>query len=130
MRWRELLFQNLWWKLLAFLLAVMIWSGAQKFEVRPFVNPLNLGETRTFLDIPIRGMGAPDHLRPVRFNPATARVEVEGPAGLMQRLRGDDVLVFVELLPGAPVGRTEVRLPRGIKLIEVHPAHVDIQALP
>jgi hypothetical protein len=48
----------------------------------------------------------------------------------MQRLRGDDVLVYVELVPGAPVGRTEVRLPRGLKLIEVHPAHVDIQALP
>lgn len=108
----------------------MIWSGAQKFEVRPFVNPLNIAETRTFLDIPIRGLGDPDHLRPVRFNPSTARVEVEGPAGLMQRLRGDDVLVYVELVPGDAVRRTDVRLPRGLKLLEVHPAHVDVQPLP
>lgn len=130
MRWRQLLFGNLWWKLLSFALAVMIWSGAQNLEVRPLASPLHPLGIRTFQDVPIRVLARPNSGRPVEIKPATAQIDVGGEAPLLHRLGPDDALVYVELpdepFSGSVTNRLEIRLPPGTKLLNLLPTRVII----
>lgn len=130
MRWRHLLFDNLWWKLLAFCLAVMIWSGAQNVEVRPLPSPLLPPTARTFHDVPIRVLAPPGIEGPLRLEPPTAQIEVTGEATLIRRLGASDPLVYVEIaddLAGASItNRIDVRLPAGATLVQIVPEVVVI----
>jgi hypothetical protein len=132
MRWRHLLFNNLWWKLLAFALAVMIWSGAQNVEVRELSSPLLPTAERTFHDLPIRILAPPGIPGPLHIQPPTARIDVVGDPPMVRRLGATDPLVFVELAgdfgPGTVTNRLDVRLPDGVSLIRVNPEYVVISA--
>lgn len=134
MRWRRVLLDNLWWKLLSFALAVMIWSGAQNLEVRPLAGPLNPLGIRTFMDVPIRVLARPNTGRPIEIKPASAQIDVGGEAPLLQRLDPDDALVYVELPDepslGPTTNRLEVRLPSGTKLLNLLPTRVIISRPP
>ncbi len=125
MRWRDILFKNLWWKLLAFALAVMIWSGAQNLDPsRPLAE-------RTFPEVPVRVLSQPSVAGPVRLDPPTVQIDIEGDATVVRRLRPSDALVFVEFTGDSGAGptsaRVQVRLPVGIRLISVFPDRVVVR---
>lgn len=130
MRWHHLLLDNFWWKLLAFALAVMIWSGSQSTEVRnPSVPPVP-DATRTLTDVPIRILALPGIAGPAHLEPATAEIEISGPPQLVRRLypNSPDLLVFVELTAdfflGPVTNNLEVRLPAGLRWLQLHPEQV------
>lgn len=128
MPWRNLLLNNLWWKLLALALALMIWSGAQRLDVRPVTGPFQPLVARTFQSIPIRVLASPDQVRPVLLDPPTVRLDVAGEAAVVQRLSPEDALVYIALPDGgrydASTNTVEIRLPVGVKLLSVLPARV------
>jgi hypothetical protein len=129
MRWRELLLNNLGWKLLALALAIMIWSGAQNLE-----SPLQPVIERTLYDVPVRVLGtSPEGLQPVRLDPPITQLEVIGESFLVKRLRPSDPLVFVELrgenLTEPVTNHLEARLPSGVRLLNLLPNHVVITPL-
>lgn len=129
MRWRRLFFENLWWKLLAFALAVMIWSGAQNMES----YQATLAE-RSLQNVPIRLLALPELGCAVRFDPPTVNIEIAGDPYLVRRIGPSDPLVFVEVpedVTDTPVtGRVNVRLPEGLKVVSVAPDRVVIRRLP
>ncbi len=129
MPWRDLLFRNLWWKLLAFALAVMIWSGAQRLDDPPLANPLQGPDDRVTLEIPIRVLGWPGEVRPVRLDPPAARLEIEGQPSVIRRLRPEDLLVFVELNNSSTTAPVEIRTPRGVKVVDLHPPRAILHPL-
>jgi hypothetical protein len=128
MRWRDLLFKHLGWKLLALALAIMIWSGAQNLE-----GPLQPVIERTLHDVPIRVLGtSPSDLHPVHLDPPTTQVEIEGENFVVRRLRPNDVLVFVEIngyLTEPITNQLDVQLPAGVRLLNLLPNHVVITPL-
>ncbi|MBX3744467.1 MAG: hypothetical protein KF833_04090 [Verrucomicrobiae bacterium] len=130
MRWHHLLLDNFWWKLLAFALAVMIWSGSHSSEVRnPAATPVP-DVTKTLANVPIRILALPGIAGPAHLQPATAQIEISGPPHLVRRLHPNspDVLVFVELTADfflGPVTNTlEVRLASGLRWLQLQPEHV------
>ena len=130
MPWRHVLLNNLWWKLLAFALAVMIWSGAQKLEVDPFTQPFRTPEVRSFPDVPVRVVTRPDQMGPVQVTPGSVRLDIEGDPSAIRHLRLDDLMAFVDLTSESGSRAVEVRLPPGIKLIHLAPQRVDVSPLP
>lgn len=128
MPWRTLLFNNLWWKLLALALALMIWSGAQRLDVNPASGPFQPLVARSFHNVPIRVLASPDQVRPVLLDPPTVRLDVAGEASVVQRLAPEDPLVYIVLPDGgrydASTNTVEIRLPLGVKLLSVLPARV------
>lgn len=131
MRWREILFGNLWWKLLAFALAIMIWSGAQNAEIRPITPPTLPNLERTLHDIPIRVLTHPGTVGPFLLDPPTAQLDVEGDPLVVRRLGASEPLVFVDIAsdPGTAslTNRIDVRLPNGVTLVNVLPEYVVIR---
>ncbi len=130
MHWRQIVLNNLWWKLLAFALAVMIWSGAQKVDVSPFTEPFRPPEVRSFPDVPIRIVARPEHLGPVRVTPESVRVDVEGDPTAVRHLLLEDLMAYVELPAESGTRPVEVRLPPGIKLLHLSPLRVEVSAVP
>lgn len=128
MSWRDLLLNNLWWKLLSLALAIMIWSGAQNLESR------ERALERTLHEVPIRVVSTPNAGRAVLLEPATAEIDVAGDWLQVKALRAADVLVFAEinesLARGSTTNRVDARLPAGIKLLRVVPARVVVTPLP
>lgn len=128
MAWRDLLFKNLWWKLLAFSLAVMIWSGAQRLD-DPRLSTPQAADDRIALEIPIRVLSWPGEIRSVRIDPPSARLELEGQPSLIRRLRPEDLLVFVELDNTSTTAPVEIRTPRGVKVLDLHPSRAILHPL-
>lgn len=130
MPWRHVLLNNLWWKLLAFALAVMIWSDAQKLEVDPFTQSFRPPEVRSFPDVPVRVVTRPDQAGPVRVSPESVRLDIEGDPSAVRHVRLDDLMVFVDLTAETGSRAVEVRLPPGIKLIHLAPQRVEVSTVP
>lgn len=130
MRWRHYLLDNLWWKLLALALAILIWSGSQELDVQPsMTSPLSSLVSRTFEEVPLHVVSLPGTLGPVRINPPTVRLEVLGELPRIQRLRLNDFLVFVDLADVADPGRVDIRLPAGVRLVSLTPDRVIVTPL-
>lgn len=136
MRWRKLILDNLWWKLLAFALAVMIWSGAQGLDSRSIQTPLHPVARRVFHEVPVLFLSPPEAAQPMLFDPDSVRVTVGGETPLLQRLTLGDVLAFVQVDQGAEpsphraTSRVEIRLPPGFTALQVTPARVTLTPAP
>jgi hypothetical protein len=131
MRWRDVFFKNVAWKLLALVLAIMIWYGAQNLGKPSPTNPLLPLAERTFKDVPIYVLAPPGEVGPLRLNPATAQVDVVGEVPFLRRIRPDDLFAFVTL-DGlfdrtSATRRVEVHLPEGLSLLNVIPDEVTLR---
>ncbi|MFN0066424.1 MAG: hypothetical protein ACKVYV_02210 [Limisphaerales bacterium] len=134
MRLRDLFLHNLWWKLIALSLAVLVWFGARLImsrEIQPARNPLELDGYRHFDAVPVRVLHpAGSDQPPLAIFPAAVSLQVQGGLRTIERLVLPDVLVFVDASQSFPTGRVdervEVRLPPGVKLVSVVPGTVSI----
>jgi len=127
MRWRELIFDNLWLKIFSVLLATLIWFAARTQLVEnPVMSaafPGNAAQA-SFADRPVLVLTLPTDRRLFRVDPPTVSVTVSGPAMLVQELTEAKVGVFVKAPPpevaSEPVP-VEVHVPRGITVVETRP---------
>ncbi|MBL9126678.1 MAG: hypothetical protein JNL97_03475 [Verrucomicrobiales bacterium] len=136
MRLRQLVFDNLSWKLLSLGLAILIWYGAHLFmreDIRPMVRPLQPYGVRDFPSLPVRILTPGKVASPVRVVPSTILVRVGGDLTSLDRLTEQDTVAFVEM-PETPItepitNRVEVRLPPSLRLLSAIPERVVISPI-
>lgn len=137
MRFRQLILDNLSWKLLSLGLAVLIWYGAHLFmgeEIRPRTRPLPPYGTRDFPSLAVRILTPGNTAYPVEINPPHVFVRIGGDLTILDRLTDDDPIAYVEM-PEAPItaaitNRVELHLAPSLRLLSAIPEQVVITPAP
>ena len=115
----EFLTRNIWWKLFALLIAVLLWIAvANEPELSTFVSvPIEFKDFPTSLDI---SSNIVDHVE----------LEMRGPSGELRNFIGNRTAVVLDMSDAVPGERTytidaaDVHLPRTLRLIRVIPSAV------
>jgi hypothetical protein len=135
MRWRELIFDNLWLKIFSALLAMLIWFAARtQLTDNPSMSgafPGNAAQAN-FADRPVLVLTLPTDRRLFRVDPPTVSVTVSGSAPLVQELTEAKVRVFVQA-PAADVMSepmtVQVNVPRGLTVVQTRPEAAVVTAI-
>jgi YbbR domain-containing protein len=135
MRWRELIFDNLWLKIFSVLLAMLIWFAAHNQladnPTMPTAFTVNDAQ-RDFSDRPVLVLTLPTDRRLFRVDPPTVSVTVSGPAPLVQDLTEARIGVFVKA-PAADVTSepvpVQVHIPRGFTVAQTRPEAAVVTAI-
>jgi len=130
---RNLIVRDFWLKLFSCALAVLIWftvNFAVQNETPPVPLPSLVPEQRRFADLPVLIVSAAEAVRPLRVNPKSVEVTVQGDSRLMNLLRPHDLRVMVDLT-GIQAAhdlrkRIEVSAPPGITTVHVDPEEVQV----
>ena len=119
--WRVLT-NNLGWKLLSVLLAVMLWIAV---EGEP--------ELVTVQSVPVFYRNVEPTLALVASPPATVRVELRGPSDVLSRDNLSSIALLLDLAgqtePGEkvfPISRSNVTLPAGVDFVRSDPAELKL----
>jgi YbbR domain-containing protein len=132
MHFRDLLFHNLAWKLVALLLAMLAWTTlhsnlASRAEPAGLPRRLPLA---LYQRLPVRALGVADDNRMFRFDPPAVDVTVRGLPEALRNLDTTDVEVFVNVTgitnPVARHQRIEVAVPAGLSALRVSPTEVTV----
>ena len=125
---------NYWLKLFSLVLATLIWfviSSNFRSAETPFkLAPLNTGGTRDFRR-PVVVMMPARNVQPFQVDPAEVTVKVMGDQSVLNKLREDDIEVYVNLINAQnPHGsfRVDVGHPRDVTVQQTWPAHVYVKA--
>jgi hypothetical protein len=127
MRWRDLIFHNLWLKLFSLLLAMLVWFAARTQLAENPVVPaaFSANDAQRDFDRTVLVLTPPTDSRVFRVDPPNVTVTVSGPASLVQELTEGKVDVFVSA-PGPGVNAEpvpiEVVVPKGITVVQTRPA--------
>src|ERR1041384_7196803 len=115
----ELLTRNVWWKLFALLIAVLLWIAVA-----------NEPELSTFVSAPVEFKDIPDNLEISSDVIEKVELEMSGPSGELRNFSGNRTAVVLDLSDAVPGERTysiregELHLPRGLHLIRAIPSQV------
>src|SRR5262245_60353883 len=100
MAFKDYLFNNLGWKLLSLLFAVLIWlvvHSSKQGDLRSTAGPVPFGK-QVVKAYPVSLMMTSGTSNGFRANPSTVEVTLSGDLLLMDRLRESEVEVFVSLV--------------------------------
>src|SRR5579884_2660591 len=101
MAMRDYVLHNFWWKLLSLLLAALTWLTIRTALIREQQlrqTPVtSKGFERDFPDVPITVLTTPTNTSHFRLSPATAKVDVSGPAEQLQKLQKQDIHAYIDL---------------------------------
>jgi YbbR domain-containing protein len=118
----DLLTRNIWWKLLAVLIAVLLWIAVA-----------NEPELSTFVSVPVEYKDLSENIE-VSSDPAeTVDLELRGPAGELRTFHDTRTAVVLDMSGVRPGQRTfnitenNVQLPRGLSLIRAIPSQLRFQ---
>jgi YbbR domain-containing protein len=129
---RNLFFQDFWLKLFSFALAVLTWFTVYFASQRESASPLPLVpmEQFTFANLPVMVISSASDVRSVRVNPKEVEVTVQGEKQIIQKLKSNDIRVFVDL---SDIGaahdlrkRIDVSTPAGVAHVRVQPEEVQV----
>lgn len=133
---RDLILNNFWWKVTAFLLAILVWFVVKSWDLPPqsasaatqFIPP----RTKAFAAHPLLIIREATDQRPISIEPTQVQVEVAGPPAEMAALRESDIQAFVDLAEVRANGRARIRvyMPRGLRLERLEPKEASVQILP
>ncbi len=136
MNWRNLIFNNLGWKLFSLLIAMVIWSTYHTGEEGIIDIGGNLFEdkvTKEFHGYHVQLLSQQGVLQNVELNPEDVTISLRGAPDFMNPITINDVLAFVDvsnLPPGAsnkiPVS---VRVPAGVKVVSVSPTNITVRII-
>lgn len=125
---------NYWLKLFSLVLATLIWfvisSNFRSAETPLKLAPFKPGGSRDFRR-PVVVMMPARNVQPFQVEPAEVTVKVLGDPSVLEKLRDDDIEVYVNLMNVQdPHGsyRVEVGHPREVTIQQVWPAHVYVKA--
>ena len=135
MRWRELIFDNLWLKLFSVLLATLIWFAVRTQladnPTTPTAFTANVAQ-RDFADRPVLVLSLPTDRRLFRVDPPTVNVTVSGSAPKVQELTETKVGVFVKApaldVTSEPV-TVQVNVPRDFTVVQIRPEAAIVTAI-
>ncbi len=128
---REFTTYNRWQKIFSLVFAVLIWAtvrqGVEQDGGAPVVPE---GYSRTFENLPIRVLTLASELSQFRVNPSHVTVVLRGRPDVLNRLRPQDVEVYVNLAEVSPADAdrhpVHVNAP-GVQLGSVSPQEVLIE---
>ncbi len=112
----DLLWRNIGWKLFALLIAVLLWIAVA-----------NEPELSTFVSVPVEFKDLPESLEISSDFPEKVQLELRGPSGELQSFSASRTAVVLDMADVVPGERTylidesDVRLPRGLRLIRAIP---------
>lgn len=110
MRWRDVIFNNLGWKVLSLILAMLIWATYSS----DLMDRLRPGGLRRFSAVPVAVLTTAADGRAYRVTPDKVEIILRGAANLLQVLQASDLQAFVDL--------KNVRDTEGLRQkIEIHP---------
>jgi YbbR domain-containing protein len=115
----EIVTRNIWWKLFALLIAVLLWIAVA-----------NEPELSTFVSVPIEFKDLPDTLEISSDVVERVELEMRGPSGELRNFTGNRTAVVLDMSDAMPGQRTytirgaDVHLPRTLQLIRVIPSAV------
>jgi YbbR domain-containing protein len=125
---------NFWLKLFSLVLATLIWSvinsNFPSAQTRLDIEPFHPGGSRDFRR-PVVVMMPARNVQPFEVSPGEVTVKVLGEQSLLDKLRDDDIEVYVNLMNVQnPEGsfRVDVAVPRGVRIKELWPAHVFVKS--
>jgi YbbR domain-containing protein len=125
---------NFWLKLFSLVLATLIWfvisSNFPSAETRVNVGPFKPGNSRDFRR-PVVVMMSAKNVQAFQVDPSEVSVKVLGEQSVLDKLRDDDIEVYVNLMNVQnPEGsfRVEVGAPREVTVQQVWPAHVLVKS--
>jgi YbbR domain-containing protein len=115
----EILTRNIWWKLFALLIAVLLWIAVA-----------NEPELSTFVSVPIEFKDLPESLEISSDIVEQVELELHGPSGELRNFTGNRTAVVLDMSDAIPGERTytiraaDVHLPRTLQLMRVIPSGV------
>lgn len=128
---REFLQYNRWQKIFSLVFAILIWATVRQTLDQADGPPVvPEGNARTFEHLPIRVLTLASNLTQFRVNPASVTVVLRGRPETLNRLRPQDVEVYVNLTdtPDSPPNRRAVHVNApGAQLGSVSPQEVLIE---
>jgi hypothetical protein len=125
---RDFLPQNLGWKLLSLVLAVVIWLTIKALSSEQ-------GQTeKMFINLPIQIVSGTADVRAFTVEPDIARVTVRGRPGSISRLTEREIRVLVDITSAdfnySFRRHLDVSVPNGITVIRIEPAEVQLTPPP
>lgn len=115
----EFITRNLWWKLFALLIAVLLWIAVA-----------NEPELSAFVSVPVEYRDLPDTVEISSDIVEKVELEMEGPSGELRSFSETRTAVVLDMADAQPgertftIGEHEVHLPRGLTLIRAIPSQV------
>ncbi len=133
MSFREFTTYNRWQKIFSLFFAILIWANVRQGVERGGGAPVVPDAySRTFEHLPIRVLTLASELDQFRVTPAEVTVVLRGRPDLLNRLRPQDVEVYVNLTDPAATQSTQVAVhvnAPGAQLGSVSPEQVLIERL-
>ena len=135
MSWREVLFNNLIWKLTAFILACVVWitfHSGEGIDFRFQRDLSNLLSTRDFVGHPITIMKPASDPRNFKLEPAEVDITVSGDFAVLKKLTRTNIQAYVDLSNidnNAATAQVQVQPPRGVRLEKIDPPEVNLYSL-
>ena len=130
---RGFIANNFWIKLLALVLAVMIWSIVNTLQQGGRIErPSGLSQKpHTFYRLPVTVLQSAGDVRAFRFTPATVEVTVGGPSSVMEQLSSSDLEVFVNLTgvmdANGLMQKVHVYHPPQVNILKISPPDVQVE---
>ena len=97
---RNLILNNFWWKLLSLLLAALTWLTIQTALERDKSlreTPVVGSFSRSFPAVPITILTSSTNTNHYRVEPATALVDISGPAEQLKKLQEHEIHVYIDV---------------------------------
>ncbi|GEM_PF-2244587 len=136
MNWRNLIFNNLGWKLFSLLIAMVIWSTYHTGEEGIIDIGGNLFEdkiTKEFHGYHVQLLSQQNGLQNVVLYPEDVTISLRGAAEIMNPITINDVLAYVDvsnLTTGATnTVAVSVKVPAGVKVISVVPTNIVVKVV-
>ena len=131
MVWRDFILNNIWWKITALFLAVVVWVTFHSSD--ELESLVSLTSSRSFVRHPVTVMEAANDVRNFRLAPDEVDITVSGEVSLIRSLAGSDLHAFVDLtrIKTNKVNSAEVQVyrPRGVRLERVVPDEVRLELI-
>jgi YbbR domain-containing protein len=118
---RKLLFENLGFKIVSVLLAIMLWF---------FVT--SRGESEMSIDVPLEYKNIPAGLEIVNHSMKTVTLNIKGQERFMKTIKPSDIRVPLDLSKAKKgegvyyIDRNDLRLPRSISIMNINPSSIRI----
>ncbi|MHC1768380.1 MAG: hypothetical protein AB9869_29585 [Verrucomicrobiia bacterium] len=123
---RDYVLHNFRWKLIALLLAVLVWSVI-KFAL---YQEIMASRNQVLNDHPVMILRAPDDGRMFRIDPPTVDLVIQAP----KQLTGEDVEVYLDLTTlsdlNTALKQVLVRAADPIRVVRAEPAYVLVERFP
>ncbi len=127
MRWRDLLLNNLGWKLLSLILATLIWATYSS----DLMDRLRPGSLRRFSSVPVTVLTTAAGGRSYQVTPEKIEIVLRGPANLLEALQPSEVRAYVDLTGVRDTEglrqKIEVNAPPGFSVARIVPADAYVE---